>query len=241
MSTPSPISITCAGCGATPQFTAWESLNVTLDPNQKDALLKGELTRFTCDECGWSGQVVHPLLYHDMQQQFMVWLTPDGGKRDADTARFPGSMPDYRFRRVADLNELREKVYLFDEGLDDRQMEVLKLIVELRSAQTEDRVTGPLFYSEQAVDDEGQPVIRFAHLAKGGARTLIVDARALVDVAGALEEMLPPKSEEQGAWMVVDRAYAMKVMQTVGREAGGEAPPGAPQAGSAPPPAPQDS
>jgi hypothetical protein len=229
MSKPSTTSIACGACGVEAPFVAWESLNATLDPDEKDALLRGDLTRFTCRQCGWSGPVVHPLLYHDMERQFMVWLIPSADPEHSADRRFPEPMPGYRFRRVTNLNELKEKIYLFDEGLDDRQMEVLKLIVELRSAQTEDRITGPLFYSEQVVEEGGEPVMRFAHLAADGVKTLSVNARALTDVAGAVKELLPADGGTEGDWLVVDRAYALKIMQSVGKRAN---PPGAPASDS---------
>ena len=67
-------SVTCPSCGHQQDFVAWESLNATLNPLEKEQLLTGTLTRFTCEKCKESVDVVYPLLYHDMEKQFMVWL-----------------------------------------------------------------------------------------------------------------------------------------------------------------------
>ena len=62
MSLPEPGSVTCRACGHEQPFTVWRSLNVTLDPEQKQELLDGRLTRSTCQQCGNTVQVVHDLL-----------------------------------------------------------------------------------------------------------------------------------------------------------------------------------
>lgn len=222
MSKSSSTTLKCTGCGAEAQFTTWESLNVSLNPEQKEPLLKGELTLFTCKECGWSGHVVYPMLYHDMKQKFMVWLVPNAESNAIKDMGFRESMANYRFRRVSDLNELKEKIYLFDEGYDDREMEVLKLIIEMRSAQTKEPITGTLLFSEHGTDEAGSPTLRFAHLGKDGVKSLSVGAQGLADVAASLEGKLPSEQDSGIAWPTVDRAFAMEVMKSVGKQGQGK-------------------
>ena len=57
MSLPREIELTCKGCGNTQPFIAWQSLNASLNPKAREALLAGELTRFTCGKCGATGEV----------------------------------------------------------------------------------------------------------------------------------------------------------------------------------------
>lgn len=130
--------ITCRQCGAQHEFTIWSSLNVTLDPGRKEPLLKGTLTRFTCPDCQWNTEVVYPLLYHDMEQRVMIYLWPGKEAVEMDLSEFSflGGLESYRCRHVVTRNELLEKVYLFDSGLDDRVVEVLKATVRAKSADT---------------------------------------------------------------------------------------------------------
>ena len=53
-------------------MTLWESVNVKLDPNLKDDLLKQRLNVFFCEKCEWSGSVDVSMLYHDMEKGFCV-------------------------------------------------------------------------------------------------------------------------------------------------------------------------
>ena len=127
MSLPSQHTITCGGCGRRQAFTMWDSLNVSLNRDLKAELLRGELTRFVCAGCGWSGDVFYPMLYHDMEQKVMIHLcAPQGEPESLGSGGLPQMerfLEGYRFRRVNTRNELREKILIFDAGLDDGLLE----------------------------------------------------------------------------------------------------------------------
>ena len=44
--------VTCPGCGKEADFTVWDSVNTTLEPDLKEKVLTGDLFKFTCPECG---------------------------------------------------------------------------------------------------------------------------------------------------------------------------------------------
>ncbi len=44
--------IPCPSCGHTGEFTFWDSVNVDLDPEMREKVLRGELFRWTCPNCG---------------------------------------------------------------------------------------------------------------------------------------------------------------------------------------------
>ncbi len=58
----------------------------------------------------------------------MVYLVAEGALEEAERTMRSLPLPDYRLRLVTDENALREKIILFDNGLDDRVMEILKLV-----------------------------------------------------------------------------------------------------------------
>jgi GNAT superfamily N-acetyltransferase len=66
----------CPACAAKVTTTVWSSLNVTLNPEAKADLLKGEINLFRCASCGFEGPLPVPLLYHDMDNRFMVQYLP---------------------------------------------------------------------------------------------------------------------------------------------------------------------
>lgn len=54
----------------------YNSVNVTSDPELKERLLNGELNVGICKKCGTRHVISVPVLYHDMDLKFMVWVLP---------------------------------------------------------------------------------------------------------------------------------------------------------------------
>jgi len=68
------VEIQCPKCGSASQMTVWHSLNVQLDPEAKEELLKGRINLFHCGSCSFEAFVPIGLLYHDMWKKFLVQL-----------------------------------------------------------------------------------------------------------------------------------------------------------------------
>lgn len=124
-------SVVCPACGVPGRVTLHASVNVTVSPELKERLLAGTLSVFSCASCGKKARVAHPVLYHDMDRALLVQLDPQGTFDGADAARVIGdeSMSRTRTRVVRDGNALIEKVRIDDAELDDRVIEVMKLLL----------------------------------------------------------------------------------------------------------------
>src|SRR4030095_5029035 len=98
-----------------------------------------ELFRFRCPECGAATQVLYPMLYHDMQRKLMIWMIPDDGSGAAtkppEGPGLPtgGPMAGYKTRSVNSVNELLEKILIFDAELDDLTLEMIKIIIAFQA------------------------------------------------------------------------------------------------------------
>lgn len=133
--------IKCPACGAESDFVIWRSINTQLDPDTKEKVLSGELFRFKCPKCSEETNIVYDTLYHQMEDQIMISLVSDEENIDEATDSFdriangslmPGvQLPEseYVLRIVRNQNQLREKVYIFNHGLDDRIIEVMKMVI----------------------------------------------------------------------------------------------------------------
>jgi hypothetical protein len=169
--------LTCPSCSAEHSFVCWSSLNVTLDRDRKQELLDGSLFIFTCPGCGAKTLVSYPLLYHDMEKQFMVWLIPQPPGEDTAPAH-PGDIDEvgrsfsdtYRLRTVRELIDLKEKILIFDAGLDDRAIEAAKLALSKQIPEDHLPPGSRIFFSE--VIREGDPAVErlaFAILRSDGS------------------------------------------------------------------------
>lgn len=132
--------IICPKCGEEGPFIVRENINSALDPEAKAKILSGEFFRFKCKKCGHEIDIGYNCIYHQMENHFMIVLvTSDDLVDDAVKALDNYTNvelvegvtllePDYVLRIVRSQIQLQEKVYIFNQGLDDRVIELMKLI-----------------------------------------------------------------------------------------------------------------
>ena len=173
MSRPMRKRLTYPKCGHEDEVTIWSSLNNMLSPDAANELLFGNLFGHACPECGNTTELCYACLYHDMEEHVMVQYVPDESQAEATVAHLDGFLDedipqhemdeaDYRYRIVFNHNRLREKARIFHDGLDDRVIETLKLMVEaMASENVEDMGCVPVYYD--SIGDDGNLV--FALLA----------------------------------------------------------------------------
>ncbi|MCH5325484.1 MAG: CpXC domain-containing protein [Eubacterium sp.] len=126
-------TVTCPKCGQVSEYTVWESLNGDLDPEAKQQLIGGTLFDFECSKCGHKSVVDYTILYHDMAHKLMAYYVNNASVKQTneiinnaeDVIGF--KIPGYHKRVVTDRNTLREKAIIFEHGLDDRIVEIIKL------------------------------------------------------------------------------------------------------------------
>jgi len=154
----------CPQCGAAQKTQVYQSANVTLQPELKEQIFNLELFTVQCGDCG--ARLINDgnLLYHDMKQNVMLQLHPDslrsewaevsGRDRDAmaGSVRVMGgesvkSKPT--FRSCFGLMELREKIELFDRGLDDKVVELIKLIFLTQNMEEFADNPPPVYFIDQ--------------------------------------------------------------------------------------------
>lgn len=210
MSMPIELRIACPDCGAEQRFVVWESLNVTLDPDRKQELLNGELTQLVCAQCGWSGEVVYPMLYHDMAKRLMILLAPPGDEPPIEALPLVELIRDYDLRVVTTRNELVEKILIFDAGLDDRVVEGFKLVIQRSMLEGERPFAGLLWFVEVACSESGEEVIRFELQKADSAHLLEIPLDSFHRVGDSIAARLPAAETGTGQWLKVDAAYAQR-------------------------------
>ena len=102
----------------------------------------GSLFQFVCPQCGAKMTVDYPFLYHQPENHYMInyGKLEDGAKalemlrgkgvalKDWATEMEKTTRP-YVLRAVDDRLAFREKLFIFDAGLDDRLVEIYKFMV----------------------------------------------------------------------------------------------------------------
>jgi hypothetical protein len=137
MSLMSHEKMTCPHCGKTFEFEYWASVNSEISPEQLEKVLDGSLFRLKCPHCGEETVCIYPILVNVMKPiPCFVRLTDEPEKEipaaeemynpDAQMAEIMKLAAPKRYRFVTTFPELREKIQLFQQGLDDRLVEIMK-------------------------------------------------------------------------------------------------------------------
>ncbi len=133
MSRPQTIPVTCPKCQRDFQLKKWDSINVSINPEIKERILKHDFFHEACAHCGHSFQIIYPCLYHDTQQKLLIYLLPNEASAEklAELNDIASSFDaDYQIRIVKSEKQLVEKIQINDIELDDRAIELCKLLFQ---------------------------------------------------------------------------------------------------------------
>ncbi len=151
MSRAEMIKITCPKCQKESDFRIWDSINTQLDPELKSAVRDLSLFVFECPECGEKNSINYGFLYHQMEDNMMIhYANSEENVQELlelytnEENEMMKMMFDsgYLIRVVRSREVLLEKLAIFDAGLDDRIIEIIKLLylVQLEERDNVDNV-----------------------------------------------------------------------------------------------------
>ena len=141
MSSTMETMVTCPNCNKEYPFIIWRSINTALNPEMKSKVKDRSAFLFECPSCGEKNYVDYGTLYHQMEDRIMIhYANTDENAKEIekminDEDPFGADMiqsfrnENYLIRIVRSQNELREKIDIFDAGLDDRIVEIIKLFL----------------------------------------------------------------------------------------------------------------
>ncbi|MEO8704191.1 MAG: CpXC domain-containing protein [Kofleriaceae bacterium] len=136
------IQVECPACDRPHEAKLVQSVNTRTAPADKQKLLAGELNVVVCP-CGAHTQLESTIVFHDPDSGFLCQVCPGGEQAlisAAELMRAVGAVGSRR-RLVPSLNALVEKVKLVDAGLDDRAIEMTKVLLLAAMAEPDlDRV-----------------------------------------------------------------------------------------------------
>lgn len=209
-------SVKCPKCEQMSDVTVWSSITVKDSIDLKNDLLAGKINMFKCPSCEHTALMPHPMLYNDEDKRLIISFTPvndptlkeqlfseirESSKNSGELDKFDG----YNMRFITDYNELLEKILIFDNGLNDKAIEVIKLMI-----------------LSQEVDKSEQRVCRFGKVCDDGIEFMIHDFieqqiyTSTVPMSSydtiyksLTESGMKPYSFD---WEIVDGAYATRLL-----------------------------
>ena len=140
MSLNSKQNVRCPQCGQMSDVTVWDMITVKDSADLKQDLLRGRINMFQCPSCAHTALMPTPMLYQDDEKRLLISFSPcndplvkgqlydnvcKASKDSGELKQFEG----YNLRFVTDYNEILEKILIFDNNLNDKTIEVLKLMI----------------------------------------------------------------------------------------------------------------
>lgn len=162
-------SVKCPKCEQMSDVTVWSSITVKDSPDLKRDLLSGRVNMFVCPSCQERALMPHPMLYTDEDKKLMISFSPTNDavlkeqlfEKVQNSFKESGELEKYEgwnLRFICDYNELLEKLLIFDNNLDDKTIEVIKLMI-----------------LSQDVDKSEQRVCRFGKCENGNIEFMVQD------------------------------------------------------------------
>lgn len=210
MSTEIRKEVCCPDCGAKTTARMWSGINAEVNPNLRLSVLDESLFDWRCPQCGYEAMLAYPCLYHDKGRRFMIYILPgkpDPAKAAGIGAQFP-QLRGVRKRVTGSLATLKEKILLFEDGLDDRAAELVKLLLAMVLERGKGKRVEQGFYcsSDGAADRIG-----FSFFVEGEEEPVrrMTSFAAYRQALSIVQNLLPPDGEE---FLVVNEKYARDLL-----------------------------
>lgn len=115
--------VSCPFCGNENKINTYDVIRPKDEAFSE--IMNGHLTFFKCPNCEKLSPIIKNFIYLDEGKKFVI-LHKNNEKEFVDLSGFEDK--DYLIRIVSNIYELREKIILFNHGLNDRIVELMKVL-----------------------------------------------------------------------------------------------------------------
>lgn len=143
--------LTCPKCGKVHALKKYSVINVTEKTALKEEIIKNRLFHFACDACDFAAPLTYDCVVIDSKSKLVLGLSPQMSP-EFEKELLEYKIPGYKKRLVDNVNDLKEKLMIADNGLDDRVIEIVKLqyVGQLKDQMADDVLMDILFdYSDR--------------------------------------------------------------------------------------------
>lgn len=190
-------TIDCPKCGAEFEFETFPLMEYP------EKIFDLTAFRATCPSCGAELMLPYPCVYHNPARRVIIRFIPRGFDLSDLPAGAPAPLSGYSLRDVYSAHSFREKTLIFERGLDDRAIELLKILTIQQNPERFD-VKDPDVLLLADADEEA---LSFFALAKDGNDFVLKTPSGLYDQMRA--ELTSPHFDESGDFETVDSQWVL--------------------------------
>ncbi|MBR0410253.1 MAG: CpXC domain-containing protein [Eubacterium sp.] len=137
----------CPKCGQRKKIKKYQVINVSEKPRMKEDILKNNVFFFRCDNCNLAAPLTYPCVYIDRKKKLAILMTPEIEDESKKLLHSLGDLSGYKKRLTDNINDLKEKIMIYDNHMDDRAIELMKIeyIRQLKKEMEDDELMNILF------------------------------------------------------------------------------------------------
>lgn len=214
------ITVGCPICKHSHEAQAIRVVDVNKDDKIREKLENGSLFEFDCPDCGFHMRLNYSFLYQDAGIREYIYVSEEKPTEDAASvdqiarnamALTEGKTEDALLRIVYSERDLREKLAIFEHGLDDRIVEVCKGIALSQFPATEEFFATDIRYR----DIGGKEVL--AITVSDGTEQYVLDFAGMYEQMYAeYGQLLPPLRNR--VFSCVDLEFAASFLRALDEE-----------------------
>lgn len=193
----------CPQCETEDYIEPFTRINVSLDPKKRQEIEDFSIFEWTCPNCSKVSLVLRPCLYHDSAERFMVWFSTE--KTPAPSVRDFAQLSDYTLRYTDSPNAFREKVNILERHLDDRAVELTKLILYMQLNRDGMDLVDLVFH-----DLTSQSLVFVAVLPQGEEQQITMSLTTYEKLANDVREILYTPT---GEFLTIDLNWAKESLE----------------------------
>lgn len=206
--------IPCPKCSQQSETEILCSLNTVTEPNAHRFIFDESIFRWKCPKCGFRKKMLHPLLYNDINNKFMIYYIPKVERRQIADEKIEKDFSDLSYikkRIVPDTNSMKEKIILFENGINDMAIELTKFAVSEVVAKSTGLSVSAGYFSSM---DNEQNSIGFQFFVGSDCRSYLQTTR--LEVYNRSLEIVQkyfPNENKQNGFLNIDRNWAKDALR----------------------------
>ncbi len=154
-------NLACPACGKKSRFKIWDRIYTDKVPELKDQVRDLSLFHFVCPACGQETYLDYDFLYVQNDVRLVIYYAPGGGDISAmhESLQKPeyAFMQSYQYRLIRTRARLLETLAIFDAALDDRVLEIMKVMLRSWLAAQAEPIHADLVEFTFAGGEKGLP------------------------------------------------------------------------------------
>ena len=122
------VKVCCPQCAEESDFVQFRKIDINKNPELREKIFSREIFKFKCPECGEEILVLYSCVYFDDENKHIICLDADASSSDETAAKL--KIDGFSLRIVKTINGFIEKIAMVEDGVDDRVIELYKLLFE---------------------------------------------------------------------------------------------------------------